>query len=41
MNFYIQAGNPRLCGKIDMEDKKLKEEIETDFPHNTENAIMV
>lgn len=41
MNFYIQAGNPRLCGKIDMEDKKLSDAIETVFLLNTENAIMV
>lgn len=41
MNFYIQAGNPRICDKMEMEDENLSDAMETVFPLNTENAMMV
>lgn len=41
MNFYIQAGNPRINDIVDKNDKSLADALESVFPLNTENVIMV
>ena len=41
MTFWIQASNPRSTCEHDESDESLAEAIETAFPLQTENAIMV
>ena len=41
LNFYIQAGNPKVQCTLDYEDDNLSNAIETIFPLYTENAILV
>lgn len=41
MVFYIQASNPRFIKGINDEDKSLSEAVESAFPLNTENAMLV
>lgn len=41
MNFYIQAGNPRLQDEINFNDESLSDAIESLFILNTESAILM
>lgn len=41
MEFCIQASNPRAAGAYDADDENVAEAIETAFPLNTENALLV
>ncbi|MDO4261394.1 MAG: hypothetical protein Q4C82_04905 [Eubacteriales bacterium] len=41
LNFYIQAGNPRFQEITNVYDESLSDAIESVFPLNTENAILV
>ena len=41
LNFYIQASNPRFQDSINIYDESLSDAIESVFPLNTENAILV
>lgn len=40
MDFYIQAGNPKILNNDNREDKTFSEAIESVFPMKTENLII-
>ncbi len=41
MAFYIQASNPRFIKSINYDDESLSDAVESVFPLNTENAMLV
>ena len=41
MTFYIQASNPKFIKGINYENERLSDAVESIFPLNTENAILI